>query len=129
MNISIQSGGMIYIDGGKNRTTVVHIDDAARLCLLVALKAEAGEVYNASSSTNITAREISEAMAGAMAGALNLPLNHLTRAEATAQFGEVIGTFLTAENRALAAKAKKELGWEPREIGILEEIKKGLYTY
>ncbi|KAM3074925.1 hypothetical protein ACMFMG_008331 [Clarireedia jacksonii] len=125
MNMSLQSGGVMCVDGGKNRTTVVHVEDAARLYLLVAEKAKAGEVYNASADTNVTAREMSEGIAQA----LSLPIRNLTSAEIIAQFGETLGKFMAAENRASGAKARKELGWEPKSIGILEEIKKGLYTY
>jgi nucleoside-diphosphate-sugar epimerase len=125
MNMSLQSGGVMCVDNGTNRTTVVHVDDAARLYLLVAENAKAGEIYNASSATDVTAREMSEGIAEA----LGLPIRSLTRAEAVAQFGETLSRFLMAENRASGAKARNELGWEPKEIGILEEIKKGLYTY
>ncbi|PQE04301.1 alcohol dehydrogenase protein [Rutstroemia sp. NJR-2017a BBW] len=125
MNMSLQSGGVMCVDNGTNRTTVVHVDDAARLYLLVAENAKAGEIYNASSATDVTAREMSEGIAEA----LGLPIRSLTRAEAVARFGETLSRFLTAENRASGAKARNELGWEPKEIGILEEIKKGLYTY
>lgn len=123
MGMSARAGSVTCVDGGKNRTTVVHIDDAARLYLLAAQKGKAGELFNASGATNLTARQIFDAIAAA----LGVPVRDITYADALTQLGETFAWFLKAENRASGAKAVKELGWQPKGMAILDEINKGSY--
>lgn len=123
MGMSAQAGSVTCVDGGKNHTTVVHVNDAARLFLLAAQKGKAGEMFNASGATDVTARQIFDAIAAA----LGVPVRDITYAEALAQMGETFAWFLKAENRASGAKAIKELGWQPNGTGILDEISKGSY--
>ena len=110
--------------GGRVCTSVVHVDDAARLFLLAAERAEAGEVFNGISDTTITFAE----MANTIAALLNLPVHTPIVEEASAQVGPFIANFLTSPCRGSSAKAKQVLGWQPREIGLIEDIKTGSYT-
>ncbi|KAK6223483.1 nad dependent epimerase [Colletotrichum tabaci] len=125
LSIAAKTGGVVCVGGGENRTTVVHIDDAARLYLLAAEKGRAGEIYNASAATDVTSRRLSEAMAAA----IGVPLRDISAEDAKAQLGATVAFFLAAENRASGEKARRELGWTPRGPGILEEIgsSKGSY--
>ncbi|KAK3339723.1 hypothetical protein B0T25DRAFT_467049 [Lasiosphaeria hispida] len=123
MNMAAEAGGVTCVDGGKNHITAVHVDDAARLYLQAARSGKAGEVFNASGATDVTARQLFEAMAEA----LRLPVWDITFADAEARMGETFALFLTAENRASGAKAAKELGWQPEGRGVLEDISKGSY--
>ncbi|KAM0313869.1 hypothetical protein ACHAO8_005115 [Botrytis cinerea] len=116
--ISKQAGEVMCVDGGKNFTTTVHVDDAARLYLLAAQKAKSGEVFNASSATDVTFHEMWETMATA----LNVPLKHLSTEEAIAKLGPIISKFISMENRATGAKARDILGWQSNGMSILEEI-------
>ncbi|KAK1762906.1 hypothetical protein QBC33DRAFT_519109 [Phialemonium atrogriseum] len=125
LDMSARAGSVACVGGGANRTTVVHVDDAARLYLLAALRGggRAGEVYNASAATDVTARQ----MFGAIADALGVPVRDVAREDAAAQMGEMVAAFLAAENRASGEKARRELGWRPEGVGILEDISKGSY--
>ncbi|KAG7047144.1 alcohol dehydrogenase [Colletotrichum scovillei] len=124
MGIAAQTGGVTIVNGGKKRTTNVHVDDAARLFLLAAEKGRAGEIYNASSATDVTSFELSEAISAAV----QVPLRDISMEIAKEQLGQTISFFLSTENRASGAKARKELGWDPRGLGILEDISKGSYV-
>jgi len=115
---------VIYVGEGSACISAVHVDDAARLYLLVAKHAKAGEIFNGTSSTKITHRQIAEAMAGIV----NLPTRSVTLEEAAAKFGRFLANFLSMENRASNAKAVNTLGWHPREQGILEDILNGSYV-
>lgn len=123
MGMSARAGSVTCVDGGANRTTTVHVEDAARLFLLAAQRGHAGELFNASGSTDLTARSIFDAIAAA----LDVPVRDISYAEALAQMGETFAWFLKAENRASGAKAGRELGWRPSGTGILEEINQGSY--
>lgn len=123
IEISAQKGGAAYVDAGGNRTTNVHVDDAARLYLLAVQKGKAGEIYNASSSTTVTLREI----VGAVATVVGVLAVSVTSEQAVDQFGPVFTFLISTENRASGAKAMKNLGWQPREKGIVDEILHGSY--
>ncbi|KAG7009723.1 hypothetical protein G7Y79_00002g008380 [Physcia stellaris] len=123
MGMSLKSGAITYVDGGKNHTTIVHVDDAAKLYLLAAQKGKAGELFNGSSATDVTVGQIF----GAMAEILGMPVRDLAHDDAKAQLGDTLAWFLSAENRASGAKARRDLGWEPKEVGILEDIRQGSY--
>ncbi|CAI0654878.1 unnamed protein product, partial [Colletotrichum noveboracense] len=123
MDIGAKAGCVTVIDGGENRTTAVHVDDAARLYLLAAEKGKVGEVYIASASTEVTLREMSEAMAEAV----GVPVRDIPKEQAEKEFGPMMTFFLSVENRASGVKARKGLGWEPKGMGVLEDIRQGSY--
>ncbi|EOO03230.1 putative nad dependent epimerase protein [Phaeoacremonium minimum UCRPA7] len=123
MKLATMRGQVCYVDEGNTRTSFVHVDDAARAYLLAAKKARAGDIFNVTAETNVTMRQLTEAFGEA----LRLPTKSLTREKAAEMVGQFLARFLTTENRASNAKAKGELGWQPREIGILEDITSGSY--
>jgi len=124
LGISQAKKEVIYVGEGSACISAVHVDDAARLYLLVAKYAKAGEVFNGTSSTNITHRQLAETMAGV----LNLPTRSVTFEDAAAKFGLFLASFLSLENRASNAKAVNTLRWNPREKGLLESINSGSYV-
>ncbi|GKT42811.1 uncharacterized protein ColSpa_02992 [Colletotrichum spaethianum] len=123
LGIAALTGNVTYVEGGNNRTTVVHVDDAARLFLLAAEKGRAGEIYNAGLATNVTLLQLSQAIAAAV----SVPLRNISLEDAMTQLWPTVALFLAVDNRASGEKAKKELGWTSRGPGILEDISKGLY--
>jgi nucleoside-diphosphate-sugar epimerase len=123
MGMAAKAGAVVCIDGGKNHITTVHVDDAARLYLLVVQKGKAGEAYHASSATDVRFWQSAEAMASA----LSLPVRDISFETAKEEMGALIATFLAADNRASGAKAVRELGWKPTGPGILDDIREGSY--
>ena len=124
LGMSAKAGSVTVVAGGGNRTTTVHVDDAARLYLLAAERGQSGSAFNASGATDVTARQLSETLAAA----LNLPVRDVSFDDALTQMGEVVAKFMCAENRASGDKARKLLGWETKGMSILEEIRKGSYV-
>ena len=128
MQRAAAAGEMVSVDQGTKCTSVVHVDDAARMYLLAIEKAKAGDIFNATSSTEVTHRQLTEAMGAA----LSLPIRSRTYEEQVAANGgsplaEFLAKFLSVENRASSAKAIKELGWQPKEREVLEDISSGSY--
>ncbi|KAL3957640.1 hypothetical protein ACCO45_008218 [Purpureocillium lilacinum] len=122
LNAAAKAGCATTVDGGTNRTTTVHVDDAARLYLLAAGAGErpaaaAGEVFNASGETDVTVGD----MFGAMARALGVPLRVVSFEQAAGEMGHMFASFVKAENRASGDKAR-------RGLGVLDEIAKGSYA-
>lgn len=118
------SGAATYVDGGSTRTTTVHVDDAARLYLLVAQKGRAGEAYNASAETSVTMKELQ----GAIGETMGVPAVNLSKEDALAKMPPFLVNFLVMENRGSNKKAVSELGWQPTEPGIVEDILRGSYV-
>lgn len=118
------SGAAAYVGGGSTRTTTVHVDDAARLYLLVAQEGRAGEAYNASAETSVTMKELQ----GAVAETLGVPVLDLSKEDALAKMPFFLVNFLITENRGSNKKAVSELGWQPTEPGIVEDILRGSYV-
>ncbi|KAI1760549.1 putative NAD dependent epimerase/dehydratase [Hypoxylon sp. FL1150] len=125
MQLGARNGFVLTVNEGAAPTTTVHVDDAARLYLLAAKHAKAGEIYNATAPGFVTHRQLVDAIAAA----IDVPVKSLTVEEATAKLGPFLSRFLAADNRSSSAKARKEFGWEIKETaGILEDIKNGSYV-
>jgi nucleoside-diphosphate-sugar epimerase len=113
-----------YIGEGKTYLSAVHVDDAARCYLLAMEKAESGAVFNCTSQTDITFRELAEAIGTAV----GVPVKSKSRAEVQQLWGPFLTAFVEHPNRASSARARRDLGWEPKEpLGLLEDIVNGSY--
>ncbi|KAK9343368.1 hypothetical protein V1522DRAFT_413458 [Lipomyces starkeyi] len=123
MQMAAKAGESIYVGDGSLRTSVVHVDDAATLFLLAARDAKAGDVFNGTGSTTVTLRALAEAIGEV----LDLPVRSVSREEAESQWGQFITAFVQFENRASNRKAVQQLGWQPKGIDMLTEIKSGSY--
>jgi len=125
MTGAAQAGVMTYVDDGAKRTSSVHVDDAARLYYLIATKAPPREAYNATSQTDVTFKQLAEAMGKT----LGVKVESLGFEEMKEAAGVFLARFLSLENRGSNEKARRELGWKIEEKkGILEEIEKGSYV-
>ena len=116
----------LVVDGGKNCTSVVHVDDAAKLYLLAAEAgdAAAGQCFNGVSDTTVTFSKLM----GEVGALLDIPVQHLTLEEAGAQMGPFLADFIHAACRGSSDKAKRVLGWQPKEMGMLEDLRSGSYV-
>jgi len=111
-----------YVGDGANRWAAGHRLDAARLYRRALEKAPAGTVLHAVGDEGVPTREI----AAAIGRGLGLPVESRTTEAAPDHFG-FLGTFfgmdIAASNRATQA----ELGWSPREPGLLADLGRGTY--
>ncbi|WP_320073217.1 SDR family oxidoreductase [Nostoc sp. MG11] len=123
MQKAAENGESIYADDGSLRTSDVHVDDAAELFLLAAQKAKAGEVFNGTGSTSLTLK----AMAEAIGAVLQVPVRSVSREEAETKWGEFLTAFVQDPNRAANRKAVEQLGWQPKGVDMLTDIKSGSY--
>lgn len=117
IGMSREKGRSGYIGEGENRWPAVHRRDAARLYRLALEKGVAGQRYHAVAEEGVPFRTIAEVIARR----LNVLLSALSAEEAAAHFGWF--THFAAMNvPASAERTRRALGWEPREIGLLEDI-------
>jgi nucleoside-diphosphate-sugar epimerase len=124
LDLAAKAGESVYVDEGRVRTSGVYVDDAADLYLLSAQKAEAGEVFNGTSTTTVTVRELAEAIGTA----LQLPTRSVSHAEAKQIWGPFMTAVVQYENRPSNRKAIQQLGWQPHGIDMLNDISSASYT-
>jgi nucleoside-diphosphate-sugar epimerase len=115
-----------HVGRGENIWSNVHIDDLASLYLLAFEKAPAGAFYYAENGENAY-REVAAAisrMLGFGGRTQAMPID-----EAVAELGEAGAHFSFGSNsRVRAVRARRELGWAPKERALLDEIERGVYA-
>jgi nucleoside-diphosphate-sugar epimerase len=111
-------GALVLPGSGDQHWTTVHADDLGRLYALAVATAAPGSYYLGVSGRNPTVREIGEAAAGRVAPS--------TREETLDRLGS-FGEALLLDQQASGERARRELGWEPVEIGLLEDLERGSY--
>ena len=115
-----------HVGRGENIWSNVHIDDLVALYLLALQKAPAGAFYYAENGEN-SYRELAEAI-GRMLG-LGGGTRPMSFEEAVAAGGEAAANFSFGSNsRVRAVRARRELGWAPKQHALLDEIERGAYA-
>ena len=115
-----------HVGRGENIWSNVHIDDLVSLYRLALERAPAGSFCYAENGEN-SYRELAEAISRMLGfGGRTRPM---TMDEAVAEFGETAAQFSYGSNsRVRAVRARRELGWAPKEGTLLEEIESGCYA-
>jgi nucleoside-diphosphate-sugar epimerase len=122
IGIAREKGISAYIGAGDNPWPSVHRFDAARLYRLVLEKGLAGARYHATAEEGIPFRAIAELIGHR----LNLPVVSLSKEEVGPHFGW-FSHFAAMGNRASSARTRAELGWQPREKGLVADIDNAYY--
>lgn len=122
INIAREKGVSVYTDEGQNTWPAVHRFDAASLYRQVLEKGRTGARYHATAEEGIVFRDI----AAAIGRGLNIPVVSKTAEEATEHFGW-FAHFAAINNQASSAKTRAELGWQPKERGLIDDLDNGRY--
>jgi nucleoside-diphosphate-sugar epimerase len=112
------SGGEVVGDG-RNRWTMVHVDDLADAYVRAAESGLAGEVFNVTDRSRFTVLELATAAARAAGYKGEIPL--LPLAEAKKTMGDFADA-LALNQHLDSGKAVRLLGWQPRHGGFLDEV-------
>jgi nucleoside-diphosphate-sugar epimerase len=117
-------GNLIMLGSGQQHWSTVHVADLADFFRLVLEDDSARGYYVIGDGRNSTVAEITEAAAvavgapGAVAG---------SDEEAKARLGDYFAEVLLLDQGTDAAKARNELGWEPSQMGLVDELRDGSY--
>ncbi|SCU96388.1 LAME_0F16072g1_1 [Lachancea meyersii CBS 8951] len=117
INVAKKSGKSAYIGDGQNVWPAVARLDAARLFRFVLEKGRAGAAYHAIAQQGIKTKEI----AGVIGQLVGVPVVSVEMPEAAAHFGVLTGVF-SADGPASSKITREELGWEPKEPELLDDI-------
>jgi nucleoside-diphosphate-sugar epimerase len=111
-----------YVGSGEQKVSAVHVEDAADLYLLALETSTAKGLYNVAAES-VSMKAISEAAAKL----LDVKAKSISAEKAREQFGKMFD-FLSINNELDAAKARRDLGWKPKDYhSILDEIENGSY--
>lgn len=123
INMARDKGYAAYIGDGANRWSAVHQLDAARLYRLAVEQGEAGAIWHGVGNEGVAFRDI----ATAIGNGLSLPVRSVTADEAPGYFGWMAG-FAGADCPTSNAITREAFGWEPREIGLIQDIRMNYFT-
>lgn len=121
-----ETGAARYIGDGQNRWSVVHVEDLADLYVRAFEKAKPGSLYHGAGGSAFRTREIAEAASfGADAGGMteSWPVE-----DAREKLGAYLVDALLLDQVVSGDKARRELGWEPAAISLLEDLRYGSYA-
>jgi nucleoside-diphosphate-sugar epimerase len=122
IGIAREKGESAYIGDGDNHWPGVHRLDAARLYRLAFEKGTAGSRYHAIADEGVPFREI----ATVIGKRLNIPTVAKTKEQAADHFGWFTH-FASMGNIASSQRTRDELGWQPKEIGLVADIDHAYY--
>lgn len=117
-----KNGASAYPGDGNNRWPAVHRLDAAKLFRLAVEKPSTGALYNAIGDTGITLKEIAS-LIGAL---LKLPVVSVSGEDITKHFGWM-SMFIGHDSPATSAMTQEQLGWKPKHIGLLDDLRKNYF--
>ena len=122
IGIARAKGVSAYVGEGLNHWPAVHRFDAAHLYRLVLEKGSAGTRYHGIAEEGVPFREI----AGVIGRRLNLAIVSKTPEEATEHFGW-FAHFAAIDNQASSQRTREQLGWQPKEPGLIPDIDRPSY--
>lgn len=113
-----------YIGDGSQRWSAVHRLDTAHLFCLALESAPAGSTLHAIGEEGVPLREVAEVIGRH----LGIPTTSIDPADAPAHFGWLAGP-ASADCPASHARTSELLGWEPAQVGLLEDLELGHYFH
>lgn len=122
IRIAGEKGVSAYMGEGRNRWSAVHRLDAAQLYRLALEKGHAGATYHAVADEGVTTRDIAETIGRR----LQLPVVARSREQASEHFGW-LARFFGNDMPASSAQTQSQLGWRPRQPGLIADLEQGSY--
>jgi nucleoside-diphosphate-sugar epimerase len=122
INIARQKGVSAYVGDGSNRWPAVHRLDAARLYRLALEKGSAGARYHGVADEGVPVRDIADVIGRR----LSVPVVARSAEEAADRFGW-LAHFLEIGCPASSEWTQKQLGWRPRQPGLIPDLDRPSY--
>ena len=124
INKAKEMGVSYYLGKGENKLSAAHVDDIAELYALALENAPVGSLYNVAAGEPVETRELAEAVAQA-AGVDRV--GNTDQEKAGDLWNPFVALLLSMNFWLSAEKAKRELGWRPQEMSLLEDLKHSSY--
>ena len=117
-----EKGVSAYLGEGRNRWPAVHRLDAAHLFRLALEKGPAGAKFHGVADEGVPTRDIADAIGRR----LSVPVVSKSLNQAADHFSW-LGRFFALDVPASSTRTQEELGWRPRQPGLLSDIERGHY--
>jgi nucleoside-diphosphate-sugar epimerase len=117
-----QKGSAAYVGDGSNRWPAVNTYDGATLLRLAVESAPAGTRLHGVAESGIAFKKIAETIGKN----LRLPVTSVTPDEAPAYLN-FLAMFAAADNPAANDLTRERFGWEPKGVGLIEDLNEGHY--
>ena len=124
IKLAKKRGNAAHAGPGENIWSNVHIDDLVPLYALAIDKAPAGAFYFVENGEN-SMREACLAI-NRMLGFAGPP-SAMSMQEAAGEWGEGTTEDTMASNSRVRARRARQLSWQPKARGLIEEIEQGCY--
>ncbi|MEO8875625.1 MAG: NAD-dependent epimerase/dehydratase family protein [Polyangiaceae bacterium] len=116
--------GRVRVPGdGRNRWSVVHVDDLGELYALALEKSAAGGIYNGSTDESISLSQIGRAIAKTA----GVPFGAWPLEEARKELGPLADA-LAMDQQVRSPWSREILGWAPKQITFAKDLEGGSYT-
>jgi len=123
IDMAKEKGESAYIGEGKNLWPAAHRNDAAAIYRLAIEKRPALKVFHAVAETGVPFKQIAETIGQGS----NLPVASKTGDEIAVHF-TWFAHFAAMDCQSSAEKTKAALGWEPKELGLIEDMKANYFN-
>jgi nucleoside-diphosphate-sugar epimerase len=121
VSIARDKGASGYIGDGANRWNAVHrLDSASLFCL--ALEAPAGSTLHGVAEEGVPIRDIAEVIGRH----LDVPVVSIPSDDAVGHF-TWMAPLLSLDAPASSALTRELLGWQPAQVGLIEDLDQGHY--
>ncbi|UZW57235.1 NAD-dependent epimerase/dehydratase family protein [Sphingobium sp. JS3065] len=118
------TGHACYLGHGLNLYSAVHVEDLAEAYALAVEKGTPGALYHTVSG-EANFRSIAEAVAQ-VTGTTTRSLDYAQACELWGKFWVDIA--LAVNSRSIAKRTVADLGWQPKHIDVIEDIRSGSYA-
>ena len=118
-----KNGFVPYVADGSARWTAVHVKDAAVAFRLAVEKGRGGVTYLPIAEGQVRTKDLMETIAKKV----GVKAESKTVEEMAGAIG-FLAHLMSMDTPVTSEKTKKELGWEPKEIGLLEDVEKNYFN-
>jgi nucleoside-diphosphate-sugar epimerase len=118
-----RTGTVCYVGHGLNLYSNVHVDDVASAFALACDHGTSGALYHTVAG-EVNVRAVAEAVAQMM-GCQTRSVDYATACEIWSP--DFVDLGVAVNSRSRAVRARKELGWTPRHLDVIEDIRSGSY--
>ena len=122
IDVARKKGFSAFIDDGLNRWPAVNRLDAARLFRLAVEKTGYGTRLHAVAEDGVPVRKIAEAIGEG----LGIPVRSIAADEAQAHF-DWLAMAVPVDNPTSSDITRQTFGWQPRENGLLQDLRESGY--
>jgi nucleoside-diphosphate-sugar epimerase len=122
IGIGRKKGVSAYVGNGLNRWSSVHRLDAAQLFRLALEKGSAGARYHGVADEGVPFGDIAEVIGRR----LNVPVMTKSSFQAVLHFGW-LGFLTRLDCPASSALTRDVLGWQPTQVGLIDDLEQGHY--